>query len=145
MTALPADLKCSHTNVYAPLSNQLAPCPRTRSKALKPLSIISKRISQMKKLRLRSAQWIVDEHNNIIIGKGRADILENIEKTGSINQAAKVMKMSYKAVWSKIKRCCKITNGLKISACPPMIRYSVIFLIEKSLPHTNPPGRTGKK
>ena len=57
----------------------------------------------MAKLKLRSAQWIVDEDNNIIIGKGRADILENIEKTGSINQAAKVMKMSYKAVWSKIK------------------------------------------
>ena len=57
----------------------------------------------MKKLKLRSAQWIVDEHNNIIIGKGRADILENIERTGSINQAAKVMKMSYKGVWSKIK------------------------------------------
>jgi len=57
----------------------------------------------MPKLELRSAQWIVDEHNNIIIGKGRAEILENIEKTGSINQAAKVMKMSYKAVWSKIK------------------------------------------
>ena len=57
----------------------------------------------MKKLKLRSAQWIVDEHNNIIIGKGRADILENIERTGSINQAAKVMKMSYKAAWSKIK------------------------------------------
>lgn len=57
----------------------------------------------MAKLKLRSAQWIVDEHNNIIIGKGRAEILENIEKTGSINQAARVMKMSYKAAWSKIK------------------------------------------
>ena len=57
----------------------------------------------MANLKLRSAQWIVDEHNNIIIGKGRAEILENIENTGSINQAAKVMKMSYKAVWSKIK------------------------------------------
>jgi molybdate transport system regulatory protein len=64
---------------------------------------IHKRFFQMKKLKLRSAQWIVDEHNNIIIGKGRADILENIERTGSINQAAKVMKMSYKAAWSKIK------------------------------------------
>jgi len=31
------------------------------------------------------------------------EILENIEKTGSINQAAKMMKMSYKAAWSKIK------------------------------------------
>ena len=57
----------------------------------------------MAKLKLRSSQWIVDEHNNIIIGKGRAEILKNIEQTGSINQTAKVMKMSYKAVWSKIK------------------------------------------
>jgi molybdate transport system regulatory protein len=68
-----------------------------------PLSIIAKGIFPMKKLKLRSAQWIVDEHNNIIIGKGRAEILEKIEKTGSINQAAKMLKMSYKAVWSKIK------------------------------------------
>jgi len=57
----------------------------------------------MVKLGLRSSHWIVDEQGNIIIGKGRAEILENIEKTGSINRAAKVMKMSYKGVWSKIK------------------------------------------
>jgi molybdate transport system regulatory protein len=57
----------------------------------------------MAKLKLKSSQWIVDEHDNAIIGKGRMEILENIEKTGSINQTAKVMKMSYKAVWSKIK------------------------------------------
>jgi molybdate transport system regulatory protein len=57
----------------------------------------------MVKLKLKSSQWIVDEHNNIIIGKGRMEILENIEKTGSLNQTAKMMKMSYKAVWSKIK------------------------------------------
>ena len=57
----------------------------------------------MAKLKLRSSQWIVNEHNNIIIGEGRAEILKNIEKTGSINQTAKLMKMSYKAVWSKIK------------------------------------------
>ena len=31
------------------------------------------------------------------------EILENIERTGSINQTAKLMKMSYKGVWSKIK------------------------------------------
>jgi molybdate transport system regulatory protein len=45
----------------------------------------------------------VDEDDNAIIGKGRMEILDNIEKTGSINQTAKMMKMSYKAVWSKIK------------------------------------------
>ena len=57
----------------------------------------------MAKLKLKSSQWIVDEDDNAIIGKGRMEILDNIEKTGSINQTAKIMKMSYKAVWSKIK------------------------------------------
>jgi molybdate transport system regulatory protein len=57
----------------------------------------------MTKLKLRSSQWIVDADNNIIIGEGRAKILEHIDRTGSMNQAAKLMKMSYKAVWSKIK------------------------------------------
>ena len=57
----------------------------------------------MTKLKLKSSYWIVNERNQIVIGKGRMEILDNIEKTGSINQAAKLMKMSYKAVWSKIK------------------------------------------
>lgn len=64
----------------------------------------------MVQLKLRSSHWIVDETGNIVIGKGRADILENIEKTGSINQAARVMKMSYKGVWSKIKATEKHLN-----------------------------------
>jgi len=57
----------------------------------------------MIKLKLRSSHWIVDAKGNIIFGKGRLEILESIEKTGSINRTAKVMKMSYKTVWSKIK------------------------------------------
>ena len=57
----------------------------------------------MTELKMRSSHWITDSLNNPIIGKGRMEILENIERTGSINQTAKVMKMSYKAVWSKIK------------------------------------------
>lgn len=57
----------------------------------------------MVKLKPKSRQWIVDEHGCIIIGEGRQEILENIEKTGSINQTSKIMRMSYKAVWSKIK------------------------------------------
>lgn len=60
--------------------------------------------------KLRSRQWIVDEHNRIIIGEGRRDILEHIEKTGSLNKTAKIMKMSYKGVWSKIKATEKYLN-----------------------------------
>lgn len=54
-------------------------------------------------LKLKSRQWIVDENDNIIFGEGRKEILENIEKTGSLNQTAKRLKMSYKGVWSRIK------------------------------------------
>jgi molybdate transport system regulatory protein len=52
---------------------------------------------------MMSRHWLVDVNDHIIIGEGRQEILETIEKTGSINQTAKVMKMSYKGVWSKIK------------------------------------------
>jgi len=64
----------------------------------------------MVEFKLKSSQWIVDQDDNIIIGKGRMEILENIETLGSINQAAKMMKMSYKAVWSKIKSTEKHLN-----------------------------------
>jgi len=38
------------------------------------------------------------------LGNGRVRLLEEIEKTGSINAAAKAMKMSYKAAWERIKQ-----------------------------------------
>jgi molybdate transport system regulatory protein len=65
----------------------------------------------MTRLQLKSSQWVVDENNNIIIGEGRAKILEHIDQTGSMNQTAKLMKMSYKAVWSKIKTTEKHMNA----------------------------------
>jgi len=37
------------------------------------------------------------------MGEGRQRILELIEETGSINQTAKLMRMSYRGVWGKIK------------------------------------------
>lgn len=61
-------------------------------------------------LHLRSRHWVVDEHDRIIIGEGRKEILETIEKTGSINKTSKLMKMSYKAVWGKIKATEKYLN-----------------------------------
>ena len=54
-------------------------------------------------LKLKSRHWVVDEQDRIIMGEGRKEILETIERTGSINQTSKAMKMSYKGVWSKIK------------------------------------------
>jgi molybdate transport system regulatory protein len=61
--------------------------------------------------KLLSKQWIVDENNNIIIGEGRSEILELVDSTGSLNQVAKLLKMSYKAVWGKIKASEKAMNA----------------------------------
>lgn len=54
-------------------------------------------------LKLNSTQRIVDEKNRIVMAEGRMALLELIVSTGSINQAAKRMKMSYKSAWSKIR------------------------------------------
>jgi len=55
------------------------------------------------KLKLKSSHRIVDDQNRIIIAEGRMVLLEAIVSTGSINQAAKQMGMSYKSAWSKIR------------------------------------------
>jgi len=57
----------------------------------------------MGKVYLKSRQWLVDGQGKMIMGEGRQRIFELIQHTGSINQTAKLMKMSYRGVWGKIK------------------------------------------
>jgi molybdate transport system regulatory protein len=52
--------------------------------------------------KLRTKIWIVDQSDNVLFGMGRVKILEAIEQHGSINAAAKSLKMSYRAVWGRI-------------------------------------------
>ena len=52
--------------------------------------------------KLRTKIWIVDQADNVLFGMGRVKILEAIEQHGSINAAAKAIKMSYRAVWGRI-------------------------------------------
>lgn len=54
-------------------------------------------------MRLKSNQILVSDTGGIIMGNGRMKILKSVDSTGSINQTSKDLKMSYKAVWSKIK------------------------------------------
>ncbi len=54
-------------------------------------------------MKLRSNQLVINDDGGIIMGSGRMAILESIDSTGSINQTSKLLKMSYKTVWSKIK------------------------------------------
>lgn len=45
--------------------------------------------------------WISKSEHSFL-GKGRIELLRFIEETGSITQAAKMMKMSYKAAWDTV-------------------------------------------
>jgi molybdate transport system regulatory protein len=51
---------------------------------------------------INSKIWI-SPSKDMRLGKGRVELLEHIHATGSISQAAKIMKMSYKAAWDSIK------------------------------------------
>jgi molybdate transport system regulatory protein len=55
------------------------------------------------KLSVKSKFWLVDEDGRPVFGGGRQIILEKIEELGSIQAAAQELKMSYRAVWGKIK------------------------------------------
>ncbi len=47
--------------------------------------------------------WIEDDADNLIFGGGKTQILEFIEQTGSISEAAKKVGMNYKKAWTHIK------------------------------------------
>ena len=46
--------------------------------------------------------WIEHE-KKAVFGEGRRRLLVLVDETGSLNKAAKEMKMSYRAAWGKIK------------------------------------------
>jgi molybdate transport system regulatory protein len=54
-------------------------------------------------LHIRSKIWIEDETGKVVFGLGRLRILEAIDRLGSIHGAAKELKMSYRAIWGRIR------------------------------------------
>jgi molybdate transport system regulatory protein len=52
---------------------------------------------------LRTKIWIADQSGDVLFGMGRVKMLEAIEQHGSFNAAAKALKMSYRALWGRIK------------------------------------------
>lgn len=58
---------------------------------------------QNKTYQIRSKIWIEDDQGNVIFGLGRLRMLTAIERCGSLNAAAKELKMSYRGLWGKIK------------------------------------------
>ncbi len=55
------------------------------------------------KLAIKSKVWIEDQNGKVVFGSGRLRILELVDRYGSIHAASKELKMSYRAVWGKIK------------------------------------------
>ena len=53
--------------------------------------------------KVRTKLWLHDDEGNVIFGMGRTKMLEAIEQCGSISAAAKELKMSYRAVWARIR------------------------------------------
>ncbi len=52
---------------------------------------------------IRIHVWI-ESDKGMILGPGRAKLIENIEKYGSLQNAAKKMGISYRAAWGRIKK-----------------------------------------
>jgi molybdate transport system regulatory protein len=67
------------------------------------VQIMASNYSNPGKLMIKSKVWIEDENGKVVFGSGRLRILELVEQYGSIHAAAKELKMSYRAVWGKIK------------------------------------------
>lgn len=52
---------------------------------------------------IRSKIWIQDAQGQVAFGLGRYRILDAIRRTGSLHAAAKALKMSYRAVWMRVR------------------------------------------
>ncbi len=68
----------------------------------------------MKDLRINGRIWletISEGETERFLGIGRMELLGHIQQTGSINQAAKAMRMSYKRAWELVQSMNKLANS----------------------------------
>jgi len=61
------------------------------------------------KFQVNGSIWI-KKNDRSFIGRGRVELLQNIQIHGSITKAAKAMKMSYKAAWDSVDIMNKLSN-----------------------------------
>ncbi len=52
-----------------------------------------------KNLQVKTKTWIANKDGEILFGKGKTELLECIDKTGSILKAASMMGINYKKAW----------------------------------------------
>lgn len=70
-------------------------------------------MSKNKKYTIRVRVWI-DEDSGPFLGIGRVILLEKIKETGSITNAAKEIKMSYRQAWQLVEDMNKRSNTLLV-------------------------------
>lgn len=71
----------------------------------------------MKNLRINGRIWLeagTTDNAERFMGIGRLELLGHIQRTGSINQAAKAMHMSYKRAW-------ELVHSMNTLASQPMV------------------------
>lgn len=71
----------------------------------------------MMEYKIKSRIWI-EANGDILLGKGRVNLLKAIEQTGSLSKAAKSMGMSYKKAWTMI-------DDVNSRAFRPVIKASI--------------------
>ena len=52
---------------------------------------------------IRSKIWVEDANGKVVFGLGRYRILEAVQRLGSLQAAAQELKMSYRAIWARIR------------------------------------------
>ena len=55
------------------------------------------------KLYLRTKIWMENQYGDLLFGKGKTELLDAIEKFGSLTKAAEYLAMSYEKAWSHIE------------------------------------------
>jgi molybdate transport system regulatory protein len=53
--------------------------------------------------RIRSKIWVEDANGKVVFGLGRYRILDAVQRLGSLQAAAQELKMSYRAIWARIR------------------------------------------
>ncbi len=53
-------------------------------------------------MKVLSKVWVASDKGEIIFGEGRLEMLELVDRLGSMNKAAAEMGMSYRTMWGKI-------------------------------------------
>ncbi len=72
-----------------------------------------------------------ERKEGVIFGQGRYQLLDEIEKHGSLKQAAEEIGMSYRAAWGKIKNSEKILGEKLIEKATNKEGYSLTALGKK--------------